>query len=90
MDDPPASFHGELHSWCLRKVICRQGIERQIVSLANGKYEKEVALLRSIPGIGLLGAIVLLTETGDIHRFSNNEQLHSFVGLKSIDRSLVL
>jgi transposase len=28
-----------------------------------------------------LGAIVLLTETGDIHRFSNNEQLHSFVGL---------
>jgi transposase len=59
----------------------RKGIERQIVSLANGKYETEVALLRTIPGIGLLGAIVLLTETGDIHRFSNNEQLHSFVGL---------
>ena len=56
-------------------------IEKQIVSLANDKYCKEVALLKTIPGIGLLGAISLLTEIGDIHRFSNNESLHSFVGL---------
>ena len=61
--------------------LYKKEIDKQIVSLAGGKYQKEVSLLRSIPGIGLLGAITLLTEIGDIHRFSNNEQLHSFVGL---------
>jgi transposase len=59
----------------------KREIDKQIVSLSNGKYQKEVSRLRTIPGIGLLGAITLLTEIGDIHRFSNNEQLHSFVGL---------
>jgi transposase len=59
----------------------KKKIDKQIVILANTKYIEEVMLLKSIPGIGILGAITLLTEIGDINRFSNNEQLHSFVGL---------
>jgi transposase len=38
-------------------------------------------LLRTIPGIGPLTAITLITELGDIERFRNLNQLSSYVGL---------
>ena len=34
------------------------------------KYSEQVALLRSIPGIGLTNSMVILTEVEDIKRFS--------------------
>lgn len=44
-------------------------------------YAANVLLLRSIPGIGLLTAMMLLTELEDISRFKNFDTFCGFVGL---------
>jgi len=50
-------------------------------------YQKQVELLSSIPGIGILTAMIILTEIVDISRFSKTDQLHSFVGIVPSTRS---
>ena len=46
------------------------------------EYDRELyGLLRTIPGIGSLTAIALITELGDINRFCHINHLASFVGL---------
>jgi transposase len=55
---------------------------REIRELSQNEiYTNQVQLLRSIPGIGLLTAMIFLTELETINRFSNFDQLCSFVGL---------
>jgi transposase len=44
-------------------------------------YSQNVALLQSIPGIGLLTAMIILVEIEDINRFSNIDKLAAFIGL---------
>jgi transposase len=41
---------------------------------------EEIKLLRTIPGIGLILAVVISTEIGDINRFSGPEKLASYSG----------
>ena len=53
--------------------------ERQLEALA--KQIPEVALLRTIPGIGLLTATALVAWIGDVRRFPTGRHLSSFVGL---------
>jgi len=57
-------------------------VTRQIRHLARSeKYSKHTALLMTIPGIGLITAIVFLTELETIKRFENTDHLAGFVGL---------
>jgi len=57
-------------------------INRQFRSLAkDSKYAKHIKCLRSIPGIGLIVAITLLSELDTITRFRNLDRLCSYVGL---------
>lgn len=56
-------------------------LEKEIVLLASTKYKNLVQILKKITGIGLLGAITIILEIGDIKRFKTNDQLHSFCGL---------
>lgn len=44
-------------------------------------YANHVQLLRSIPGIGILTAMIVLTEIEAISRFNNFDNLCSFIGL---------
>jgi transposase len=44
-------------------------------------YKQRFTLLRTIPGVGLLTAMEVLLELGDVSRFSNAEKLAAFVGL---------
>ena len=44
-------------------------------------YKTDVKLLRSIPGIGLITAMTILTELETISRFNNIDKLCSFIGL---------
>jgi len=44
-------------------------------------YREQVKWLISIHGIGLLTSMIILTEIYDIHRFSNQQKLCSYVGL---------
>jgi transposase len=44
-------------------------------------YQNRVAILRSIPGIGMISAMELLLELQDVSRFRRAEQLAAYVGL---------
>jgi transposase len=57
-------------------------ITRQIRELAKtDRYKRQQELLRSIPGIGFLTAMIILTEIETINRFDNCDQLCGFIGL---------
>jgi transposase len=57
-------------------------VTKQIKELAKtDRYKKPLELLRSIPGIGLLTAMIILTEIETINRFANIDQLCGFIGL---------
>ena len=45
------------------------------------KYEKNFDLLRTIPGIGQITAMTILTELENIGRFNSLDKLCSFIGL---------
>jgi len=44
-------------------------------------YQEQVTLLKSIPGIGLLTAMTILTELETIDRFSNLDKMCGYIGL---------
>jgi transposase len=44
------------------------------------RYKKDIALIRSIPGIGEITALLIITEIGDINRFQTLDQLCDYVG----------
>lgn len=64
----------------LRQIIAR--LTRQIRSLSQQEpYRTLVTYLDSVPGIGILSAMILLTEIIDINRFRNSDHLASYAGL---------
>jgi transposase len=48
---------------------------------------KEAGILMTIPGIGVITALIILAEVGDFSRFSSPEKLSSFAGMVSSSRS---
>lgn len=57
-------------------------ITRMVQALSKTEdYEKREKLLRSIPGIGLINAMTILTELETIKRFDNLDKLCSYIGL---------
>jgi transposase len=61
---------------------CLLDITRKIRNLSKtDAYAKNIKLLRSIKGIGLIISMVVLTELGDIDRFKNLDRLSSYIGL---------
>jgi transposase len=57
-------------------------VTKQIVELSKTKeYQEQVALLKSIPGIGVLTAMRILTELETINRFESFDNLSGFIGL---------
>jgi transposase len=64
----------------IRKII--SDITRGIRTLAKSEeYRQNVRLLKTVPGISTLTAMILLTELYDISRFKNFDKLCSYVGL---------
>ena len=57
-------------------------VNRHIKALAaKEKYASHVELLKTVPGIGLITAMTLLTEIETIERFENTDHFAGFVGL---------
>lgn len=55
---------------------------RQVRALSKQqRYKERINLLRSIPGIGEIAALLFATEIGDINRFKKFDQLCDYVGL---------
>ena len=53
----------------------------------SDRYKEGVELLKSAPGIGMLTAIRLVLEWGDVSRFRRKEEFASFLGLVPSDYS---
>ena len=56
-------------------------ITKELKSHIRAKYAEEYKLLLSIPGIGLITAMALLSEIGDFKRFKDPDEYCSFLGL---------
>lgn len=56
-------------------------MDRHLIQMGKEKYALQIKLLRSIPGIGMIRALTLITELGDCKRFRRFDQLCSYVGL---------
>jgi transposase len=64
----------------LRSNILEITKEIRILSRTE-RYEQNVRLLESIPGISMLSAITILTEIGDIRNFGTLDKLTGYIGL---------
>jgi len=63
-------------------------VNRKVRAMAlTDFYRQKVPLLRTIPGIGITTAMIILTELEDINRFKTPEKLRSYVGLTPTSRS---
>lgn len=63
-------------------------ITRKIRILSKSEeYNQEVKKLMSIPGIGIISAITLLTEASNMRRFSNTAKFRGYLGLIPNERS---
>lgn len=57
-------------------------IEQQLVRLAESpRYLPQIYALLKLPGVGVLTALVFLTEMGDLARFKNRRQISAYLGL---------
>jgi len=70
----------------IRELEQLQGLRKELIQCLKGfakkdRYKDSIALLKSAPGIGLLTAIRLVLEWGDLSRFKRKEQFTSFLGL---------
>ncbi len=63
-----------------RKLLLEVLKKIRLLSLSE-KYAKNIALLRTIPGIGLITSITFLVEIENIDRFQNTDYFAGFVGL---------
>lgn len=63
-----------------RKILL--DINKKIRELSKSeKYKRNIELLQSVPGIGIVYAITFLTQIENIHRFKNTEHLASYIGI---------
>lgn len=74
------AFEFLLSNYYFQKQQIRQ-ISKELRAYFRKYHKEEYNLLRTIPGIGPLSAIAVITEIGDINRFANINKLSSFVGL---------
>ncbi len=71
-----------LTSECKNLRISILSITKQIRQLSNtDRYKGNVKLLKSVPGVGLLTAMIILTELESIERFNNIDKLCGYIGL---------
>jgi transposase len=66
---------------CIRQQLLLANRNLRKLALSD-RYQKQVELLRSIPGIGITNAMIFLTELDNIARFETFDHLCSYAGLK--------
>jgi transposase len=58
-----------------------EALEKEIFNYAYRNHKREMEILMSVPGIGELGAAILLAEIGNFKDFSSGDKLASWLGL---------
>jgi transposase len=67
---------------CIRAKEQKSVARKKVIELSKTElYSKNVKLLGSLPGVGLITAMTILTEIEDINRFNNLDKLCSYIGL---------
>jgi len=67
---------------CLKAKELKRQVTKKVRELSkNERYYKNVDLLRSIPGVGLITSMKILTEIEDIQRFKGLNELCSYIGI---------
>lgn len=56
-------------------------LEKVLVGEFGKRYGREMELLRSVPGLGMVARLTLLSEVGDTSRFADLDSLCNYVGL---------
>jgi len=64
----------------LRQIIAKLDREMRVLAMTE-EYRDRVELLKTIPGISTVTAMILLTELQDINRFASLDELSCYVGL---------
>jgi transposase len=75
------SFHSllDLYQYLTQQ---KRTITEEVMRLAHTEtYAQRVALLKSVPGIGILSAVEILVELQDVSRFQTADQLAAYAGL---------
>ena len=62
----------------LRELLLKT--EKKLRALRKGKYQPQVKLATSVPGIGPTSAMLFLLEVGDVRRFKGFDALNDFIG----------
>jgi transposase len=75
------ALHQQLHT--LYRLEEQLKETNQLIRKLGGseRFSEKMKLITSIPGIGVLSGMIILTEIGDINRFNSADQLNSFAGL---------
>ena len=75
------AFSVQLKQLCQLRILLAD-LNKKLRQLSKQQQlNHQVDLLLSVPGVGLISALVLLTELIDIQRFNNLDRLCSFTGL---------
>ena len=84
-------FEESFHRMLDRLVQARQDLSSQTLLVKKiarlPEYEKQLDLLLTIPGVGLITAIEILMELYDIERFQTGDQIASYIGLTPKEHS---
>jgi len=59
----------------------RENLKQTLSKQTEKLYQKELELIRSIPGFGSLTSSSFIAEVGDISRFPSSKKLTAYAGL---------
>jgi len=65
--------------WQLDKSI--KNIETRVLNWAHSNRKRQMEILMSVPGIGIIAAITLIAEIGDFKDFPDGDKLSSWLGM---------
>jgi len=82
LEQAPAKFIlGQMVTDYHQLHIKKLEVEKQLRTMAKLKDTQLLIVLQSVPGIGPITAIALMSEIGDINRFKTFKQFASYIGL---------
>ena len=81
-DNWMAKSYGELfdlYTYLSERITEQTRLIKELAEIE--KYREKVKILRSVPGIGLIVAMEMLVELGDVTRFKRADQIGAYLGL---------
>ena len=66
-------------AWIRSILEMKETLSEKMIALSLGL--PEFTILTSIPGIGELSAALIISEVGDIHRFSKANKMNAYIGI---------